>query len=143
MKKTTTTVLTLGAIVFLFFAFQKATCYKCYGSGTKQTTLQETCTSCKGKTTLRCKDSKVLRKRRFINNNLDENYYDCKVGRYRVRESVDYFDYSGTICENCHGTGKIECGRCKGYGKTSKTSSSKDGYCKGTGKIFAYQKWLK
>lgn len=144
MKKTTvTTVLILGAIILAFFAFQKTTCFRCNGSGTQKMMAKQTCTACKGRTTLQCNYYIDLKQRRFINNNLDVSYYDCKGGRYKTRKGyADYFGKDGDICEACNGSGRVECGRCDGYGSLSTTKNHKDNFCGGTGKIPSYKKWF-
>ena len=143
MKKTVISILILGAIVLAFFAFQKESCHRCWGSGTQKITTKSTCNVCKGRTTTRCTDSKGYESRRFLNNNLDVSYYDCKGGVYRTRKGyANYFGMDGKTCEECNGSGVVDCWLCGGYGYRSVKDTIPHEYCNGTGTVFAYKKWF-
>lgn len=130
-------------IIFGFYSFSTEECNSCRGKGSLTRTSKVACEICKGTKTLQCEDYKVLRSRRFINNNLDESYYDCKGGKYRTRSGyADYFNEDGKICDNCNGTGKVECGRCEGYGHKTSSTERPHKTCGGSGKVARYKNWF-
>ena len=102
------------------------TCYNCNGSGT--ITEKITCDECKGQMKQRCTNTEKYVARNYVYPIFGAKYkpyenYTCKAGRLRVDDGYDQFSHDGDICDECNGTGFVDCWNCNGYGTISKEKS--------------------